>query len=124
MNVSDVGQPRTPEQPEYAPSIHAARGYRGLRGVARVCSLLSLVAPGAAVLLGVFTVWQGGPGNLDRSVPDALAQMVVGLGMYVALTLISENVSVILDIELNTRRTAILLEQQTQAKVTAGLTTG
>lgn len=97
-----------------APSSYASSGYAALRGMA---SLFNLIGWGFVGLGGLGAI--GGLVALGSDEDLALVGLVIlvasvfwgGLG-YVSMRVVAESISVLLDIEANTRRAANLLEQR------------
>jgi hypothetical protein len=121
QSAQPVAQPPAQQAAPYAPSTYSAGSYAGLRSMAALCSALGwLLVIGAVVgvLVGMVVLFSG-----DGSAAIELAVIFVfvvmgGLG-FLVLRVIAEGISVFLDIEANTRQTAIgaqrivsLLEQR------------
>jgi ribosomal protein L40E len=94
----------------FTPSTFAAREYTALRGIANLCRILSWIAVGLAALQAL-----GGFLLMSDSFFIGFALVILSaLGgglVYILLQVIAESISVMLDIEANTRRAAVLLEQ-------------
>lgn len=97
-------------QTGYASSSFAAGNYGALRGLAQLCRFIGFLFVGAAVLgglVGLFMMTRSFTAGLGVIVSSAL----FGVFNYVLFRLLGESISVIIDIEANTRRTAQLLEE-------------
>lgn len=99
INVSSFPQAISPP---------VVRDYSALRGIATLCRYLGwliIVFSGLGVLRGLFTII-GGSGFLTGAI--AVITAIVGGGLlFVVLRVIAESISVLLDIEANTRQVAV-----------------
>jgi hypothetical protein len=93
-------------QPSYAPS-----NYGALRGIAALCTILGwiiLFLTGLLALLSVQVMFN----NLISGLLGVIVTSAVGVFIFIVLRVIAESISVLLDIEANTRRAAVILEQR------------
>lgn len=94
----------------YSASSFASGDYGAMRGLAQLCRFISYVFVGAAILgglVGLITITRSFTMGLGMIVSAAL----FGAFNYIIFRLLGESISVIIDIEANTRRTAQLLEK-------------
>jgi hypothetical protein len=97
--------------PAYSPSPHAANDYATLRGIAGLCRGLSWIAVALAALQtlgGLLTMAE----SFFLGLSIVITAVVGGTLLYIFLQVLAESISVLLDIEANTRRAANLLEQR------------
>lgn len=91
-------------------TVRAENKYTALRGIARLCRTLSWIFVGLASLIALgglvamFDSFLAGVGTI-------IGAAVWGAVAYIFWQIVAESISVLLDIEANTRRTAALLEQ-------------
>jgi hypothetical protein len=98
---------------DYTPSPYAAREYAALRSIAALCRTLSWIAVGLAGLQALGGLWLMTESFFVGFV--SLVAAVLGGGLiYILLQVVAESISVLLDIEANTRRAASILEQRLQ----------
>jgi hypothetical protein len=108
---------RPPQRPtrasaSSAASRYAARNYAALRGIASFCTGLAWIFVVLAILGGVGgVVWTISEGRFAGLAVTVVAILFGGIG-YVVLRVIAEGISVLLDIEANTRRAADILDQR------------
>lgn len=117
--VSAVVVQPSPTAPPYAPSPYAASSYAGLRTIARLFTALGWLS----VIIGALTALGGVIIIVQRSFLGGLGviagAVITGMLAYLLCRMMAEGISVFLDIEANTRQTAIssqkiatLLEQR------------
>ena len=93
--------------------ISVENKYAALRGIASLCRILSYVFVGLAALgalgglIAMFNSFLTGLGAI-------IGATVWGAVTYVFWQIVAEGITVLLDIELNTRQVASLLEQRLQ----------
>jgi len=104
-----------PSKPSYAASPYAARDYTALRGIANLCRILSWIAVGLAALQALGGLWVM-TNSFLLGLTSVIAAIVGGGLLYILLQVVAESISVMLDIEANTRRAAVLLEQRLSRK--------
>jgi len=102
--------PRESRGSSAAPSTYSAGGYTALRGIASLCTLLGWIILGFAGLSAI-----GGLVAMTDSFFTGIAIIALsvfsGGFSFVILRVIAEGISVMLDIEANTRRAAAILER-------------
>lgn len=93
-----------------AANVPAKRDYSALRGVAALCKLISWIFVGLAILqvIGGFIVLFD---SFLTGMAVIMGAVVFGAVGYVFWRIIAESILVILDIESNTRATALALAQ-------------
>jgi hypothetical protein len=104
----------------YTPSSYASSDYSALRGIASLCTGLGWLIVGLSALgalRGLFIMFGGR--DLWGGFLTIGSAVIVGGFFYIILRIIAESISVLLDIEANTRQSAVqtqrmtaLLEQQ------------
>jgi len=102
-----------PTQPNpavtYAPSAYSSSGYSALRGIATLCTALGWLIVGLAGLIAIGGLISMGD-NFFRGAGIIIGSVFTGGFSFIILRVIAESISVLLDIEANTRRTAVILE--------------
>lgn len=86
--------------------------YTALRGIASLCRLLGWVFVGLAglgALFGLITIFSD---SFFTGLGFIVGAAIWGAVMYIFWNIIAESISVLLDIEMNTRRAAAILEQR------------
>lgn len=90
--------------------------YGALRGIAALCKILAIVFAVLTVLSGLLSSSVYGDllgiGGLLGGIIGLIVSLIPAAIVYIFWRVIGESISVQLDIEENTRRTAIFLEQQ------------
>lgn len=112
----------TPEQVASTPERTAVSAattqienkYTALRGIASLCRLLGWVFVGLAGLGALFGVIAIFSDSFFSGLGYIIGAAIWGAVMYIFWNIIAESISVLLDIEMNTRRAAALLEQRTR----------
>jgi ribosomal protein L40E len=99
------------QKSSFTPSTFATREYTALRGIANLCRILSWVAVGLAALQALGGLWVM-TNSFLLGLTSVIAAVVGGGLLYILLQVVAESISVMLDIEANTRRAAVLLEQR------------
>lgn len=102
------------EGSSFAASGYAAGGYAELRRIASFCQLISYVAAGIGILLGLGALF--GADSAATRLGGLLLGAIIGAAGYIIWQIIGASVSVILDVEANTRRTAQILEDRLMAE--------
>lgn len=95
----------------YAPSSHSASGYAALRGIASLCAALGwlvFVLAGLGAVGGLMTIGD----SVLTGMGIIIVSVIAGVFSFIILRVIAESISVFLDIETNTRQTALILEQR------------
>jgi hypothetical protein len=95
----------------YAPSSYASGNYAALRGIASFCTFLGwaiFILAGLISLIGLQTILISPFASLLWII---VCVAVGGIG-FIIFRIIAESISVLLDIEANTRRAAVILEQR------------
>lgn len=99
------------EQPgAYAASSYAAKNYGAMRSIAELCRLVSYLIVAVAVL-GMLAGVVGMLNSVMAGFALIVTSALFGAFSYIIFRLLGEGISVIIDIEANTRRTAQLLEK-------------
>lgn len=111
----------------YAPSTYAASSYAALRGIASLCTGLGWLIVGLAglgAITGLVTITKHDGFALGLAI--VITSVAVGGFFFIVLRVIAEGISVLLDIEANTRqaaintqRTASILEQRQKVEKAA-----
>lgn len=103
--------PSTPSTPVRATAPNLAeKRYGALRGIAALCRLLGYISAGFTILGGLFYFL-----ILTRDLfgfGALLLALIVAAVQYIAWRIVAESISVLLDIEENTRLTAHLLSER------------
>jgi len=97
----------------YAPSTYSASSYAALRGIASLCTGLGwviVVLAGLSTVVGVLRLFSRNGFLLGLAI--VVLSVVIGGFSFIILQVIAESISVMLDIESNTRRTTSILEQR------------
>jgi hypothetical protein len=110
----------TPITSSYPPSSYASSDYSALRGIASLCTGLGWLIVGLSALNALYGLYiMFIQRNLWAGFFNIGSAIIVGGFCYIILRIIAESISVLLDIEANTRQSAVqsqrmtaLLEQQ------------
>ena len=97
----------------YAPSTYSASSYAALRGISSLCTGLGWIIvglSGLSAVVGIFSLFRRGGFLVGMAI--IIPSVVIGGFSFVILRVIAEGISVLLDIEANTRRMTNILEQR------------
>jgi hypothetical protein len=86
--------------------------YSALRGIAALCKTLAIVFAALAVLTGILTFIGLAGDSFFAAVGGLIGALISAAVVYIFWRVIGESISVLLDIEENTRRSADRLENQ------------
>jgi hypothetical protein len=100
----------TPVAAPSNPSIE--RRYGALRSIAALCRIIAYVFGGLGIIGGLVAFIIGLSDSFFAATAALIGGLISALLVFVFWLIIAESISVILDIEENTRRTAVLLKER------------
>lgn len=111
-DVPPVTPPRMGGMPVAPSSVRVESKFAALRGIAAFCRLLAYIFAGLAVLGGVGGFFVGLADSFFTALGLLVGSLIWAGVIYIFWRVIGESISVLLDIEENTRRTATIIEQR------------
>ncbi len=94
------------------PPVRIEHKFAALRGIASFCRLLAYIFAGLTALGGIGGFLVGLTDSFFTALGVLVGSLIWAGILYIFWRVIGESISVLLDIEENTRRTAVLLEQK------------
>ncbi|GIK57935.1 MAG: DUF4282 domain-containing protein [Chloroflexi bacterium] len=94
------------------PPVRIENKFAALHGIASLCRLLAYIFAGLAVLGGIVAFFIALSDSFFAAVGALIGALIWATITYILWRVIGESISVLLDIEENTRRAATILEQR------------
>lgn len=110
--LQNYSQDRTPPERKISSNFPLDSRYSTLRSIAALCRIIGYVFSGLGVLSGLFGAIIRLSDSFWMAIGVLIASLMGAVIVFVFWLIIAESISVILDIEENTRKTAVLLQGQ------------
>ena len=105
------GTPMTPVQTRQ-PDVKMEKRYGALRGIATLCQVLAIVFAVISILSGLFWFFISFSDSFLIAAGSLVGALISAAIVYIFWRIIGESISVLLDIEENTRQTTVLLRDR------------
>jgi hypothetical protein len=103
--------PMTPVQTRQQ-DVKMEKRYSALRGIATLCQALAIASAIIVVLFGVISFFVLLSESFSMAISTVVGALILAAIVYIVWRIIGESISVLLDIEENTRQTAFLLQNR------------